>query len=153
MIRQAFRGWDGGVFKFRILKPGSAADARYASVDQCVFHEEMLFTQPYWFGFVACPFAGSVSKELLDQTTTVSIPNAGVTDPEYVMFPRNVNGQNCFPRPVSTGVGNSQDGYASEAWAIRMVSITATTMTLRFTKPALSIRSPLGCYVALMKRG
>lgn len=153
MPRRAFIGPDGGAFKFRITPPGSGADARYASVDQCIFHEAMLFTQPYWFGYVPCPFAGSTSKDFLDQTATVTIPDAGDLDPEYVMVPRNVNGQNCFPRPASVGNGDSQNGYASEAWQIRKVSITATTLTLRFTKPALSIRSPLGCYVALMKRG
>ncbi|QAZ46151.1 hypothetical protein [Mesorhizobium sp. Pch-S] len=154
MIRQAFRGFDGGgVFKFRILKPGSTADARYASVDDCLLHEQMLATQPYWLGFVPCPFAGSTTKDPLDQTTNVSIPDAGVTDPEYMLWPRNVSGRNCFPRPASVGVGNSQDGYPSEAWAIRMVSITANTLTLRFIKPALSTQSPLGCSVALFKRG
>lgn len=153
MPRRMFIGPDGGVFKFRITPPGSSNDAKYASVDQCIFHEQMLFTQPYWFGFVPCPFAGSTSKDALDQTATVSIPNVGVTDPEYVLFPRNVAGQNCFPRPASVSTGNSQDGYPSEAWQIRMVSITSTSLTLRFTKPALSIRSPQGCYVALMKRG
>lgn len=152
MPRRAFRGLDGGVFKFRITKPGSVADARYASIDDCIFHEQMLFTQPYWFGYVPCPFAGSVSKYLLDQTATVTFPDFGVSDPEYVLFPRNVNGQNCFPRPASVGSGNSQDGFASEAWGIRVVSITTTSLTLRFIKPSLSIRSPLGCYVALMKR-
>jgi len=153
MFRQAFRGWDGGIFKFRITRPDRTVDARYASVDDCVFHEQMLFTQPYWLDFIPCPFAGVVSKDLLDQTATVSIPNVGVSDPEWVMFPRNVSGRNCFPRPASVGSGNSQDGYVSEAWAIRMVSITATSMTVRFTKPALSLQSPLGCSVGLMKRG
>lgn len=152
MARRTFIGPADGTYKFRITKPGLEVDARYATVDQCLFHETMLFTQPYWFGFVACPFAGSTDKALLSQTATVAIPDFGVTDPVVNMYAKNYAAQNCFPRPASIGSGNSQDGYASEAWQIRLAGVTTNSISIEFTKPALSIRSPLGCYVTLMRK-
>lgn len=152
MARRTFIGKADGIFKFRITKPDVGVDARYATIDQCIFHEDMLFTQPYWSGFVPCPFAGSTDKALLSQTATMSIPDYGVSDPVVDMYAKNYAGQNCFPRPASIGSGNSQDGYASEAWQIRLVSVTTNSISIEFTKPFLSTRSPLGCYVSLKRR-
>jgi len=153
MARRCYIGNDGGVFKFRITPRGSGVDARYAAVDQCIFHEDMLFTQPYWMGFIPCPFAGSTATELIRETATVSIPDYGVSDPIVLMYPKNVAAQNCFPRPASYGTGNDQDGYSSESWTIGLVGVTTNSLSIEFVKPFRSIRSPLGCYVTLMRRG
>lgn len=138
-----------GGFRFRISKPGIDVDS--AGPEDFLFHESYLFTQPYHFTFVPCPFAGNTGRDELVQDVRVHTPNGG-SSPLVILYPVSAQGLNVFPTPLSRGTGNSQSGFTRESWSIYTLAVTATYVDIQFYKPYNGLRSPQGCYLIMMRR-
>lgn len=146
-LRGLFQKTGSGVI-FRISKPGKDA----TSTDQRDFllHESHLYTQPYFFGFVACPFAGTTGPAA---TATVQVTVPGYDpDPMAVIYPVTSDSRTCFPAQRAAGSGSNEDGWAMDWWLIYHRVVSSTRIDISFEKPNLSLRSPLGCYLMLTRK-
>lgn len=138
-----------GTPKIRISKPGTDVDV--ADDTGFLLHENHLYAQPYFFQFVACPFAGNTSYVAKNQSVDVTIPDIDGS-PIVLLWPVDSAGNITSPIPRSTGPGSSQFGFAVENWNIYWKIISSTSMTIKFTKTIDSLRSPNGCYVVLIRK-
>ncbi|TKT79961.1 hypothetical protein [Aquamicrobium sp. LC103] len=133
---------------FRISKPGVDVDS--AGENDFLLHEDHLYSQPFWWQFIACPFSGYEGVEVRDQTVNRTIPNTGSV-PMSIIYPVGSNGTIIFPFPKSEAAGSSANGFPGlERWYI-WHSVTRTQLSVRFLKNDNSRRSPQGCYVMLMR--
>lgn len=128
--------------KIRFSPPDVDVDT--AQPHELLMHEQFLFTQPYFFGFVACPFAGSTSSDILDQTVSVTIPDV-TADPIVLLWTVDADDSIAWPRPRDvTG------GWATN-WTVYHRVANSTQLEVRFLKGLDSQRSPNGAYVVLMR--
>lgn len=132
---------------FRVSKPGVDVDT--AAPNEFVAHEDFLFSQPYAFGYVQCPFIGFSGEAYRDESVTVPVPNPGVT-PVIHLFPVDHNNQISFPTHFSEGGGNDQSGYAVTTYVVDGTS-SGGSLTIRFRKSFNGLRSPNGCYYMLSR--
>lgn len=135
--------------KIRISKPGVDIDSA-ADID-FLLHESHLYSQPYYFDFVACPFAGDTSSNAFNQTVSVAIPDV-TADPIVIAYVADSESSIHYPAPRSTGPGSSASGFAYEAWGIRVKAESSTSLMVRFIKNAGVRRSPTGAYIILMSK-
>lgn len=132
--------------KIRISKPGYDVDT--AALENLLFHESFLFTQPYYFGFVACPFSGGTSP-LLEQAVSVTVPNV-TSDPIVLLYASG--GINVFPAIRSIGTGSDASGYNVARWNIGYNVVSSTRIDVNFQKPFRSLSAPSGAYMILMRK-
>ncbi len=128
--------------KIRFSPPGVDVDT--AQPHELLMHEQFLFTQPYFFRFVACPFAGNTSTSLLDQTVSVTIPNV-TPSPIVLLWPVDSDESIAWPRPR-----DETGGWATN-WTVYHEVMSSTRLDVRFIKGLDSQRSPNGAYVVLMR--
>lgn len=147
MLRGIFQKTDSGII-FRISKPGKDA----TSTDQRDFllHETHLYTQPYFFGFVACPFAGSTSSSAQVATVQVTVPGYDA-NPLAVVYPLTSGSTTCFPSQKAVGPGSNEHGWEVDIWSVYHRVISSTRIDITFDKPNNSKRAPQGCYLMLMR--
>lgn len=134
---------------FRITKPG--VDIGAAGELDYLLHESHLCAQPYFFGYVACPFAGSTSASPLVATVAVTIPAVDAS-PLVLLWPVMSTGATVFPHQRASGPGSSSDGFAMDYWFVRYSVISTTRVDVTFDKPVNSLRSPAGAYLVAMRR-
>lgn len=135
--------------KIRISAPGYDVDT--AAPENMIFHEDFLFSQPYYFGFVACPFAGYTGKDTKIQFVNVAVPD--ITDnPLVLLYAVSPTPEVIFPAARSKGAGNDQDGYNVMMWGISYTIVNSTTISVRFEKSGSVRLSPDGAHMVLMKR-
>lgn len=132
----------------RISKPGYDVDT--AAMENMLFHESFLFTQPYFFTFVPCPF-GSGASGVLDQTVSVTVPNV-TSDPIVLLFASGGSTVNVFPSIRSIGAGSDASGYNISAWIIGHNVVSSTRVDVNFIKPFRSLSAPTGAYMILMRK-
>lgn len=132
---------------FRVSKPG--VDVDLAASNEFVAHESFIFSQPFAFGYVGCPYAGFVGPGIRDQTASVAVPNIGVT-PTIHVFADSHESKISFPYQLSEGSGNTANGYNTI-----QNTITATyspgLLSVRFVKNSSSRFSLNGCYYMLTR--
>lgn len=148
MIKRGIIQLGGLTPKIRISKPGIDVDG--AGELDFLLHEQHLYSQPYHFSFVECPFAGSTSSEVQDATVSVAIPNV-TSDPNVLVYPVDSEGSIVFPYVKSTGPGTSSTGFAVEDWFIYHHVVSSTQINLRFYKVFRALKSPQGAYIILMR--
>jgi hypothetical protein len=132
--------------KFRISKPGYDVDT--ASMENLIFHESMLFTQPYFFQFVACPFSGAGN---LTGTVSVTVPDV-TSDPIVLLFLSGGSTVNVYPGIRSEGPGNNEDGYDVTAWSVRYNVVSSTRIDVTFSTSLNGKTSPAGAHMILMRK-
>lgn len=135
--------------KFRVSKPGFDVDT--AAVENLLFHEDFLFTQPYFFGYVVSPIAGNTGKDMATGTVQVTVPDI-TGDPIVILYASGGPLINVFPAIRSIGSGNDQDGYNVDSWIIGYEVISSTRIDVTFTKPFRTRSSPAGAYMILMRK-
>ncbi|RAZ75845.1 hypothetical protein [Mesorhizobium atlanticum] len=138
-----------GVEKVRISVPGVDVDA--AGTTQFLLHEAALYSQPYFAGFVACPFAGNTSTGYLEQSVDVTVPDV-TADPIVMHWIVDSDGLISFPCQKATGPGNSGGGFAINSFYARTRVISSVLVRVKFVKPDTSRRSPQGAYLILMRK-
>lgn len=134
--------------KIRISKPG--VDVDEAGELDFLLHEQHLYSQPYHFSFVACPFAGNTSYTVQDSTVSVTIPDV-TSEPVVLVYPVASDDSVVFPFPKSTGTGASTVGFLVESWFIYHEVVSSTRIDVRFYKPQTTLKSPEGAYIILMR--
>jgi hypothetical protein len=132
--------------KFRISRQGY--DVETAAMENLLFHESMLFTQPYYFGFVACPFSGAGN---LTGTVSVTVPDV-TADPIVLLFLSGGSTVNVYPGIRSEGPGNNQDGYDVTAWSVRYNVVSSTRIDVTFSTSLNGKTSPAGAHMILMRK-
>ncbi|MCO6386247.1 hypothetical protein [Aliihoeflea sp. 40Bstr573] len=132
----------------RVVPPGY--DVNSAPAHRFLLHESFLFAQPFFYQFVACPFAGFTGRDVRQESVNVPFPFVGNV-PDIVVYPRLSNGLICFPGPLSEGAGTNADGFDVEAGYVSW-SISASSLTLTFTKQTGARLSPQGAYVVLTRK-
>lgn len=132
---------------FRVSMPGVDVDT--AGPHQFIAHEDFIFSQPYAFGYVQCPFIGFTGDAQRDESVAVAVPNIGVT-PIIHIFPVNQNNQIAFPAHFSEGAGSAGRNYQIINY---FISGTASggSLTIRFQKGLNTAFSPNGCYYILTR--
>lgn len=133
----------------RITRPG--VDIADAGPLDFLLHEDHLYTQPYFFGFVACPFAGNTSNSGLSSSVDVTVPGFDA-NPIVLMYPLTSTSVTCFPAPRAKGHGSNQHGFPLDLYEITWQVLSSTIVRVNFSKPSTSTRSPAGCYLVLMRR-
>lgn len=134
--------------QIRITKPGHDVDT--ASLENHLFHESFLFSQPYYFKFVTCPFAGYVGNTT--QTATVQVPVPNVTsNPIVLLYMVSSGAMTVFPGIRSQGAGTNEAGYATESWTIAHNVVSSTRIDVTFEKAPNGLYSPNGAYMVLMR--
>lgn len=144
MIKRGIVQLGGSSPKFRISRRGVDVDA--AGPADFLIHENYLVAQPFHTTFVDCPFAGNTGNALLDQTVSVTIPNV-TANPVVLSYIRAAGGYNSFP----TRRGDGQVfGRTDNAYAVYVTINSATSISVRFLRQAVSLTSPDGvtlvCY-------
>lgn len=134
--------------KIRISKPGNDVDT--AAMENLLFHESFLFTQPYFFTFVPCPFGSGVS-DVLDQTVPVTVPNV-TSDPIVLLYASGGSTVNVFPAIRSIGAGSDATGYNVSMWIVGHNVVSSTRIDVQFIKPFRSLSAPTGAYMILMRK-
>lgn len=137
----------GSAPTFRVSVPGVDVDA--AAPHQFVAHEDFLFSQPYAFGFVPCPFAGYTGNGTRDQSVTVTVPNVGV-QPIIHLFLVDHTDAISYPAHYAEGGGSSESGYDVTNFFITG-DYSNGKLTIRFLKSSSGRRSPNGCYYMLSR--
>lgn len=135
--------------RFRVSRPG--VDVNSAEFHEFMFHEQFLFTQPYFFKYVPCPFAGYVGTGVQESLVEVPIPDV-TPDPIVIIRVVDRTDKIVFPLPRSYGTGSDTSGYAMDGWSARFKVESSTLLTIRFNKPDTRRYSPNGAYVVLMRR-
>lgn len=135
---------------FRISAPGFDVDT--APINGFLLHEQHLYSQPFFWQFVSCPFAGFTGAGARDESVIVNYPNVGNT-PNAILYPVASGGLVSFPRPRSGGNGSNQTTWAGmEYWAVQFEITSNTQVRVRFTKANSSPLSPQGAYLVLFRR-
>lgn len=132
----------------RVVPPGY--DVNSAPTNRFLLHESFLFAQPFFYQFVACPFAGDTSRAGMQASVTVPFTFVGNV-PDIIVYPVLSSGAVCFPGPISEASGTSAAGYPLESASVRW-SITTTSFTLTFAKAVGATYSPQGAYVVLTRK-
>lgn len=134
---------------FRISVPG--INVNTARDDQFLLHEDHLFTQPYFSGWVPCPFAGDTSNSSLSQTVQVAIPNVTAT-PIVLLYPRSSDDRNAYPALRATGTSAGFQEWNIDGWRVYYEVVSATRIDVTFVKPSYSRLSPKGAYLVAQRR-
>ncbi len=132
---------------FRVSKPG--ADVDTAGPQDLLFHESFLFTQPYFFTFVACPFASNTKYEYKEATVNVTVPDV-TDDPIVILYPVSSASSTVFPAFRDTGLGTDMSGYDVDATFFEYRVVSSTQVNVRFEN--WSKKAALGAYMVLMRR-
>lgn len=128
---------------FRVSRPGVDVDT--AGPLDFLLHEDDLYSQPYFFQFVACPFAGNTSATSRSETVQVTIPGVS-DDPIVILYNKHHDGLNYFPwNSLSATGGNHPDMGAR--WTV----VSSTRIDVFFFKTAIPF-SPAGAYLILLRR-
>jgi hypothetical protein len=135
--------------RFRVSNPG--ADVSSDDPSDFMLHEDLLAAQPYFFGYVACPFAGYSGTDSKLATVDVTVPDVDAT-PTIVLFPNTNANLNTYPFPRDSGSGTDQTGYDVEHWDIAAQALSSTQIRVAFTKDSDGRKSPKGCYLALVRK-
>ena len=135
--------------KIRVSRPGVNVDT--AGEFDFLLHENHLFAQPYFYRFVACPFAGDTSNNNRDSTVNVSVPNV-TSDPIVILFPVSSASANIFPDIRAIASGSVESGFPMDNWLVGYTVVSATLIRIRFQKFTGSRRSPNGTYMILIRR-
>lgn len=137
--------------KIRISKPGFDVDT--AAPENLLFHEDFLFAQPYFFGFVACPFAGYIGNGSRDQTASVTVPDV-TADPVVLLFMSATSSADAiYPMSRDKGTGSDQNGYNVDSWLVMHQVISSTQIDVRFVKDSQGRKSPAGAHMILLRKG
>lgn len=136
--------------RFRISKPGYDVDT--ADEQHMLLHESFLYSQPFLWRWVPCPFSGYTGTDNRNvPVDPIYFDNTGEV-PEvltWIMFDDDVIS---YPVRNSAAVGSLQTG-----WNLRdarvMFDVTTSSVTLRFRKYPNSTLSPKGAYLILFRRG
>lgn len=135
---------------FRISAPGYDVDT--APEGQFLLHEDHLYSQPFFWRKVDCPFTGFTGAGVQDATVPVTYPSVG-TEPIVILYPIASTGSVSFPRPRSLGVGSNESTWSGlENWQVQFNITSLTNINIRFTKTNSSPTSPQGCYLLLFRR-
>lgn len=130
---------------FRISMPG--VDVDEAGDADFLLHEDHLYSQPYYFGWVANPWAPNTNGTVtLSETVQVTVPDV-TANPIILLYKQYSNGDNCFPdfRFLS-----SQNDAFSMSLIAYAVAISSTRVDVTFGK----FRCPFymtGAYMVLMR--
>lgn len=135
--------------KIRISKPGFDVDT--AAFDDFLFHEDFLFAQPYFAGFVACPFAGYTGKAARQETVSVTVPDV-TADPIVLLFLSGTVDENIFPAIRSKGSGNDSAGYNTQQWWASHSVISSTQIDVVFVKGDNFLSSPNGAFMIAIRK-
>lgn len=134
---------------FRISEPGYDVDT--APIDKFLLHEQFLYSQPFHWTYVQCPFAGYTGSAAQDSAVDINYPNVGNV-PIVWVYPIGHDAVVSFPGPAGAAVGNNADGFPGlPQWDIYHTIISLNTLRVRFIKPPGSVTSPNGCYVVLLR--
>lgn len=147
MAKRGFIGRVGSAFRARISRPGFDVDV--AGINDMLLHEDLLFSQPFFFRYVANPFGGYTGNDFRDESVTVNFTNPGGRIGMVVFPVSNTNVTN-YPMFYSQGSGNDQLGYNVERVTIRH-SLATNSFTLRFIKAQNSRLSAAGANVMLTR--
>lgn len=135
---------------FRISAPGFDVDT--APPNGFLLHEDHLYSQPFFWQYVECPFAGYEGAGFQDATVQVIYPSVGNL-PNVILYPVASTYAVSFPRPRSLGVGSNESTWTGlENWGVQFDIITNTRIDIRFTKTTSSPRSPRGAHLILLRR-
>jgi hypothetical protein len=133
---------------FRVSKPGIDVDT--AGPEDLLIHEDAVFLQPYYFGFVSCPFASYRGYDSKDELRTVTVPNIGQV-PAITFWQVEYTDIIAYPTLLSEGSGNSQNGYNITQGYTSAKFIEPSSVQFRFMKAAGSYYPPKGCYMMLTR--
>lgn len=135
--------------KFRVSKPDIDVDT--AAIDDLLIHEDAIFSQPYYFGFAACPFASFSGNGSRTGSTTKVVPNIGQT-PTIMLFPVSNASVITYPAILSEGSGDSQTYYnIIKSWVNAEYLPATSSIRFNFDKATDSQYSPKGCYFMLSR--
>ena len=134
--------------KFRFSPPGVDVDT--AQPHQLLLHEAMLYSQPYFFRYVGCPFAGYVGNQSRVGAVNLAVPPLA-DNPMVLVYPVSSEDLSVWPLPRAVGPGNPQNGYSLEYWSIGYKVLSASSIDIVFEKSYDSYRSPLGAHVVLIR--
>jgi hypothetical protein len=146
MIRRGIISKDG---QFRITNPGADTDS--TNPYDFMLHEQFLSAQPYFFGFVDCPFAGYNGNAAKTETATVTIPDV-TDDPLIIIFPVTDDDQAVWPFRRDQGSGSDASGYNLGRWDVAAKLNSSTEVDIQFLKSSSGKKSPLGCYLILGRK-
>jgi hypothetical protein len=135
--------------RFRVSKPGADVDS--TNISDFMLHESFLAAQPYFFAYVANPFAGNTGNSSQTATVDVTVPDVDA-NPAIIIFPVTNDSRNTYPFPRDEGSGSDQNGYNVNDWYVYCQIVSSTQATITFYKPVGSKKSPNGCYLALVRR-
>lgn len=150
MLRGLFSNSGSGPV-LRITRPG--ADVSTAQDYEHLLHENFLYSQPYFFTYVACSFGGSQpAASVLTETHSLTVPGID-TNPIVLVFPfsSSISGV-CFPSPISTGVGNITGGWPLEIATVSTRVVSSVQIDVTFSKEAGFTLVPYGAYVVVLRR-
>lgn len=149
MIKRGVIQLNGADPKIRISQPG--IDVEAAQPYELLLHEQHLYAQPYFFKFVACPFAGNTSTGVKDQTVNVTVPNINA-DPIILVWPVDMDDAVSYPLQRSTGTGSSASGFAVDSSDVRVQMVNSTTLAVEFIEGSNSKRPLNGAYIILLRK-
>lgn len=134
----------------RISAPGFDVDT--APTNGFLLHEQHLYSQPFFWQFVPCPFAGFTGSGNRDESVIVTYPSVGNT-PNVILYPVASTWSVSFPRPRSLGVGSNESTWTGlENWQVQFEILSGTQIQIRFTKTNSSPNSPRGAHLILLRR-
>jgi hypothetical protein len=134
--------------QLRISRSGFDVDA--AGPDGFLLHEDFLWSQPFFFKYIPCPFAGFTGAESRVEAVTEPIPDSGSV-PIVTLYAVK-DGAIAYPILRSMAFGNLQNGWPGlEQWHISYAA-SPTSLTIEFVKQVGTRTSPDGCYVICFRR-
>lgn len=135
--------------RFRISRPGFDVDT--AAPQNMLLHESFLYSQPFLFRFVACPYGGTVSGNRDQPSSPISFSNPGTQLPSVAIF--IVSSDSLVDFPARNALSTPQTGgvVSVPTW-YTTYSLTNSSITLRFFT-STNTPAPLGAYIILFKRG
>lgn len=134
---------------FRISAKGYDVDM--APQNGFLLHEQHLYSQPFFWQYVPCPFAGETARGVQDATVPVTYPSVGNT-PFGILYPVASTGAVSFPRPRSAGEGSNETVWTGlQNWRAEFDIVSLTQVNVRFTKTISSPTSPQGAFIMLFR--
>lgn len=135
--------------QFRVSNPG--VDVSSTNPFDFMLHESFLSAQPYFFTFVACPFASYTGTSEKNASVDVTVPDVDA-NPTIILFPVTNASLNTWPFPRDSGTGTDQTSYNIEHWDIYAKATSSTQISIAFHKDVDGRKSPAGCYLVLVRR-
>lgn len=145
-------GVRGRISKSQVRVVPTGYDVDTAPSHKFLLHESFFASQPFHYTFVACPFAGSTSDDLLEASVAVNFTDVGNV-PDIILYPVRDGGAIVFPQYFTRSDGNTTVGWNSERTTIYWESLTSSSVLVRFIKARHARRSPQGAWIVLFRRG